>query len=201
VSEPAELPLAAPPAPPAGGGLSKASYARRRGCSAQYVSKCIRTGRLAPPAVLPDGTIDPEAADAQLAAGADPARRARVRPAASPAPAASGPAEAPVGAFAQAKTETEHLRRRKLELEIAETEGRLIPKALVETAIADTTMAARDHLLRLPLRGVSHAGLTQAQRTWLDAEIREALEKLAAGWDARASGLEQLAAPADAAAE
>lgn len=45
-------------------GLSIRAYARHRGVSHVAVKKAIDTGRITP---LPDGTIDPDTADAQWA--------------------------------------------------------------------------------------------------------------------------------------
>ncbi len=53
-------------------GLSIRAYARHRGVSHVAVKKAIDTGRISP---LPDGTIDPVAADAQWAANTTPSRR------------------------------------------------------------------------------------------------------------------------------
>lgn len=53
-------------------GLSIRAYARHRGVSHVAVKKAIDTGRISP---LPDGTIDPVAADAQWAANTTPNRR------------------------------------------------------------------------------------------------------------------------------
>jgi hypothetical protein len=49
-------------------GLSARAYAQRRGVSHTAVGKAIRTGRIA---LLPDGSIDPAAADRQWAANTD----------------------------------------------------------------------------------------------------------------------------------
>lgn len=53
-------------------GVSRREYARHRGCSESAVRKAIATGRIA---LEPDGTIDPEKADAQWAAMSDPAQQ------------------------------------------------------------------------------------------------------------------------------
>lgn len=55
-------------------GVSRREYARRRGCSESAVRKAIASGRITPE---PDGTIDPEKADAQWAARSDPAQQRR----------------------------------------------------------------------------------------------------------------------------
>ena len=52
-------------------GVSLREYARRRGVSHVAVMKAIRAGRLTPE---PDGTLDPDKANAQWDANTDPAR-------------------------------------------------------------------------------------------------------------------------------
>jgi len=53
-------------------GVSVREYARRRGVSHVAVLKAIKAGRISRG---PDGTIEPETADAQWDAGTDPAKR------------------------------------------------------------------------------------------------------------------------------
>jgi hypothetical protein len=74
-------------------GLSARAYAQRRGVSHTAVGKAIRTGRIT---LLPDGSIDPAAADRQWAANTDETKssnsvsgspRHRRDPAQPPAPA------------------------------------------------------------------------------------------------------------------
>ena len=68
-------------------GLSIRAYARHRGVSHVAVKKAIDTGRITP---LPDGTIDPVAADAQWAANTTPTRRSvTAEPKDAPQPAAA----------------------------------------------------------------------------------------------------------------
>jgi hypothetical protein len=59
-------------------GLSMRAYARRRGCALFAVQKACRSGRIA---LLPDGTLDPEAADAAWDAAAAARRIAEKVPA------------------------------------------------------------------------------------------------------------------------
>lgn len=60
--------MAAPVQSP--GLLTKAAYAEHRGVSASYISKLIREGRLAPPALLPNGRVNTILADQMLGASA-----------------------------------------------------------------------------------------------------------------------------------
>ena len=59
--------------------LSKSAYARLRGRGPSAVSNWIRSGQLSPPALLPDGRINVELADLQLAERLDPVRSAAQR--------------------------------------------------------------------------------------------------------------------------
>lgn len=74
-------------------GLSIRAYARHRGVSHVAVKKAIDTGRITP---LPDGTIDPVAADAQWTANTTPTRRSvTAEPREAPQPAAVAAREIP----------------------------------------------------------------------------------------------------------
>lgn len=53
-------------------GVSRREYARLRGVSESAVRKALASGRIR---ALPDGTIDPDAADAQWAASTDPSQQ------------------------------------------------------------------------------------------------------------------------------
>ncbi|HGG60421.1 MAG TPA: elements of external origin, partial [Gammaproteobacteria bacterium] len=53
-------------------GISIRAYARHRGVSDAAVRKAIKTGRITPE---PDGTIDPQKADAEWAANTDSAQQ------------------------------------------------------------------------------------------------------------------------------
>jgi hypothetical protein len=53
-------------------GVSRRSYAAQRGVSEAAVRKAIATGRIT---TLPDGTIDPDRADAEWGAQTDPAKQ------------------------------------------------------------------------------------------------------------------------------
>jgi hypothetical protein len=72
-------------------GLSIRAYARHRGVSHVAVKKAIDTGRIT---ALPDGTIDPDAADAQWAQNTLQPRRAAAQEKVSTAKARRAPATA-----------------------------------------------------------------------------------------------------------
>lgn len=63
---------------------TKGEYARHRGCSAAYVSKLIRLGRLAEPALLADGRVNFILADQMLGAAHQPEITAPAAPASGP---------------------------------------------------------------------------------------------------------------------
>jgi len=86
-------------------GLSRRAYAEHRGVSHTAVAKAIRTDRIK---LLPDGSIDPVAADAQWASRTDETKssnsvsgnpRHRRQPGAPPSPATAGNGEGTEGAI------------------------------------------------------------------------------------------------------
>src|SRR5688572_12278363 len=56
------------------GVVSKSAYAQHRGCSPAYVSKLIKIGKLAAPALMPDGKINVILADQMLGAATETAQ-------------------------------------------------------------------------------------------------------------------------------
>lgn len=75
-------------------GISRREYAKRRGCSESAVRKAIASGRIVPE---PDGTIDPDKADAQWATQTDPSQQRGPHAQALAARTAEGTARAMAG--------------------------------------------------------------------------------------------------------
>ena len=123
-------------------GLSIRAYARHRGVSHVAVKKAIDTGRIT---ALPDGTIDPDAADAQWAQNTLQPRRAAASEKVSTTKARSAPAEAtpqrdavdgstaPMSAsgtsLLQARTVNEVLKAKLNNLELAHRKKELVDRA------------------------------------------------------------------------
>jgi hypothetical protein len=91
-------------------GLSIRSYAKRRGCSHKAVQKALASGRIPR---LPDGTIDPDAADRAWHETTAP----RMRPIGVGATRTAGPAPAPSGAHVVDRGSYERTRTVKLAIE------------------------------------------------------------------------------------
>jgi len=186
-------------------GLSIRAYARHRGVSHVAVKKAIDTGRITP---LPDGTIDPVAADAQWAANTTPTRRsvaaepkdapqasvaAREVPQAS-ASAISRPkreaAESPPPALStggtsllQARTVNEVVKAQTNKVRLARLKGELVDRSQAVAHVFKLARAERDAWLNWPARISAQmaAGLgvdSHVLHFALDAAVRQQLQDL-----------------------
>ena len=172
--------------------LSKSAYARHRGISPAAISNFIARGKLTPPAVCPDGKIDPLLADAQLGAMVDPVMSASARnraPRPQPAAAATRVSTADMLASSQllkaramSATVAAERSRRELNLE----RGKYL---LAETATVAWGKALAEFLqgveLSFPDLAVS-LGLDREKKTVLRKWWRETRSTLAAEARARA---------------
>src|SRR5467141_1790843 len=107
-------------------GLSQRAYARHRGVTHRAVQKAIEAGRITR---NPDGTIDPEKADAQWATNSDPASPARNKPPV-PKPRAKGSTEyvpPPTGGYLASRAVREAYRARREKLAYERESGAVIP--------------------------------------------------------------------------
>lgn len=181
-------------------GLSIRAYARHRGVSHVAVKKAIDTGRIT---ALPDGTIDPDAADAQWAQNTLQPRRAAAQEKVSttkarPAPA-TGPAEAtpqrdvadtstaPMSAggtsLLQARTVNEILKAKLNNLELAHRKKELVDRAQAVAHVFKLARIERDAWLNWPARisGQMASALDVDAHTMhvtLEAAVREHLIEL-----------------------
>ena len=184
-------------------GLSIRAYARHRGVSHVAVKKAIDTGRITP---LADGTIDPEAADAQWAQNTLQPRKA-VAPEAASAPEAH--AEAPRSApsprqppparetadanvpplstggtsLLQARTVNEVLKAKLKQVELAEKKEELVDRAKAVAHVFKLARIERDAWLNWPARVsgqmASQLGVDAHQmHITLEAAVREHLIEL-----------------------
>ena len=182
-------------------GLSIRAYARHRGVSHVAVKKAIDTGRITP---LPDGTIDPVAADAQWAANTTPTRRSvaaepREEPQAPAAardiPQASAKvvresAEPPTPALStggtsllQARTVNEVVKAQTNKVRLARLKGELVDRSQAVAHVFKLARAERDAWLNWPARISSQmaAGLgvdPHVLHVALDAAVRQQLQDL-----------------------
>ena len=173
--------------------LSKAAYARHRGCDEKAVRKAIREGRIS----AIGGKIDSEVADIQWAKNTR-ARISRAAPgqldlntsglaAAKTEGAAAGPA-AVAGDSGKGDTYTINRVRREAadaemaELNLAKAQGSLISVESVKAALGSVFSATRDALLQIPAR-LSPLLAAESDpatvQTMLYTELHQALQFLA----------------------
>lgn len=180
-------------------GLSIRAYARHRGVSHVAVKKAIDTGRITP---LPDGTLDPEIADAQWAkntlsrkAAEQPSQPARPSPArtspartspASRSPEVPDPAQSlPSGgaSLLQARTANEVLKARLKQIALAEKKEELVDRAKAVAQVFKLARSERDAWLNWPARVsaqmASSLGVdAHTMHVALEAAVREHLIEL-----------------------
>lgn len=182
-------------------GLSIRAYARHRGVSHVAVKKAIDTGRITP---LPDGTIDPVAADAQWAANTTPTRRSvAAEPKEEPQPAAAArvipqtsarvvreTADPPPPALStggtsllQARTVNEVVKAQTNKVRLARLKGELVDRSQAVAHVFKLARAERDAWLNWPARISAQmaAGLNvdpHVLHVALDAAVRQQLQDL-----------------------
>ena len=141
-------------------GLSIRAYARHRGVSHVAVKKAIDTGRITP---LPDGTIDPDAADAQWAQNTLQPRKTAAQEKASPAKARvlperealepNAPSLSTGGtSLLQARTVNEVLKAKLNNLELAHRKKELVDRAQAVAHVFKLARIERDAWLNWPAR-------------------------------------------------
>lgn len=177
-------------------GLSIRAYARHRGVSHVAVKKAIDTGRIS---TLPDGTIDPDTADAQWAQNTLQPRRAvapqkpatpKARPATAgtaPPHEAPEPSTPPLSAggtsLLQARTVNEVLKAQLNKVELAHRKKELVDRAQAVAHVFKLARIERDAWLNWPARisgqMASTLGVDAHQmHVALEAAVREHLIEL-----------------------
>ena len=177
-------------------GLSIRAYARHRGVSHVAVKKAIDTGRIT---ALPDGTIDPDAADAQWARNTLQPRKAvepakagstKARPATGDVPPqreVSEPGTPPLStggtSLLQARTVNEVLKAKLNNLELAHRKKELVDRAQAVAHVFKLARIERDAWLNWPARisgqMASTLGVDAHQmHVALEAAVREHLIEL-----------------------
>lgn len=175
--------------------LSKAAYARHRGCDEKAVRKAIAEGRIS----AIDGKIDPEVADIQWAkntrARGDSGRTVagnaveagQGMPAASEAP--SGPESGPAApGYADYRAIREKAEAEMAQRANAKDAGLLVERARVERGMYDVMRAFRDSVMTIGQRSAPRCiGLADARdiEHVITDETRKALE----GFEARLAAL------------
>jgi phage terminase Nu1 subunit (DNA packaging protein) len=119
--------------------LTKAAYARHRGCDRSLISRWGRAGRL----VMADGLVDVVATDAKLAATRDPRRIGEVR-----SKIGRG-GEDPLRA---ARIRTEEAQAARQELDLAERQGKLVRLDEAKRAAVEAATAINAAISSMPAR-------------------------------------------------
>lgn len=175
--------------------LSKAAYARHRGCDEKAVRKAIAEGRIS----AIDGKIDPEVADIQWAkntrargdsgrtVAGNAAEAGQGMPAASEAP--SGPESGPAApGYADYRAIREKAEAEMAQRANAKEAGLLVERARVERGMYDVMRAYRDAVMVVGQRSAPRCiGLADARdiEHVITDETRKALE----GFEARLAAL------------
>jgi hypothetical protein len=137
-------------------GISIRAYARMRGCAKSAVEKAIKTKRITP---LPDGTIDPERANAEWAKNTFAGHTLNRKPA-GPTPRGGtampppepGPSGDPVAAYLRARAVNETFKAKVSQMEYEERAGKLIPAVRASEYAASFSAIVKDGLMAMPDR-------------------------------------------------
>ena len=171
-------------------GLSIRAYARHRGVSHVAVKKAIDTGRIT---AQSDGTIDPEAADAQWAQNTLQPRKAAAPKVSNAkarelpereAPEPSTPALSTGGtSLLQARTVNEVLKAKLNNLELAHRKKELVDRAQAVAHVFKLARVERDAWLNWPARVSGQMASTlgvdpHTMHVTLEAAVREHLIEL-----------------------
>ncbi|SFC44822.1 elements of external origin [Tropicimonas isoalkanivorans] len=191
-------------------GLSRRAYAAHRkerglpGGSEKAVRNAIASGRIE---VGPDGSIDPDRADAQWAMQTDPAKqRAEVAPTGEPEPAAKKPVPqaaidavqdtlrdageaAPEGdggqvSYIRARMANEVLKAQTAKVRLQKMKGELVDRVRATTMVFDLARRERDAWINWPPRVSANMAAeldveAHLMEQVLDRHIREHLAELA----------------------
>ena len=127
---------------------TKSAYARHRGCTPGYIGELIRKEKLRFPALLADGRIDFDLADAMVG---PPSPRP---PSSHDTTIARYNSDDIVDAedYATARARREAANATLAELELAEAEGRLIDRAAAERDYNARVVMLRDRMMELAAR-------------------------------------------------
>ncbi|WP_127476580.1 elements of external origin [Sulfurivermis fontis] len=172
-------------------GLSIRAYARHRGVSHVAVKKAIDSGRIT---TLPDGTIDPDQADAQWTRNTEaPRAGARTRPvlgavppeAAGSVPVGDMPTGLPTGgtSLLQARTVNEVIKAQTNKVRLARLKGELIDRHQAIAHVFKLARAERDAWLNWPARVSAQMAArlgvdAHALHVALETAVREHLQEL-----------------------
>lgn len=145
--------------------------------SGPYISKLIGKGRLTAPALRPDGKVDREAADAQIAAASDPARVDQL-------PLGKMGGRQAGSLYQQVRTSREYYQALEAQTRYQRQAGQLVASADIAGATETLVSRCRDSLLRIPRRLASKVAAESDPfkvESIIREEVSEALSNLARG--------------------
>jgi hypothetical protein len=166
--------------------MSLRAYAKRRGCSEKSVRRAVAAGRLSASVVRDRAgrpqIVDPTRADSEWEASTWSDRVPLS------GPGGNGHGNGAASPLSITRARLDSARAGLAELELRRREGELVEVAGVVAATTSMVSTARNRLLGIPSRlrqALPH--LTAKDLAAVEAEIREALEGLAAGGERRAA--------------
>ena len=160
-------------------GVTQSRYARMRGVTRQMISKYIASNLLTKGrSILPNGNIDPEAADIELDEKLNPAHIKSEENGSQ-----SNPANGK-GTFHNEKRKREKVQRQLLELELKKKSGEYINKKKADIAFSSKITAVVRRLQKISKR-ISPAVAKESDRVKCENmifnEIKEAVEEFGHG--------------------
>jgi hypothetical protein len=132
-------------------GLSHRAYGALHGVSQYVISNHVKRGSIP---TLPDGTIDPEAADTAWLANQTPSNESPLRRSIESKRGirSDAPAEKPKVSFSEVRTQLEQIKVAKSAIDLQERKKQLVSAKEVEAAAYAQARAERDALLNWPAR-------------------------------------------------
>jgi hypothetical protein len=157
--------------------MSRAAYARYRGCDVREVRRALKSGLIH---IERDGSIDPVRADREWAAGTNPASAKRP----GMKPSESTLSHAARSTFADARARTEGVKAELSELRLRERQGQLVDRPKAVEAIFDLARVEREAWQSWPARVAALIASEVSadphlMETALDRHVREHLQQLA----------------------
>lgn len=161
-------------------GVSISEYARHRGVSHVAVLKAIKEGRITPE---PDGTIDPQKADAEWEANTRPTVRSKTKNRGKNKAKELDFQISGAPSLLQARAINEAIKAQTNKIKLAKLKGELVDRAKAVAHVFKLARAERDAWLAWPSRVVSQMaaelGVDEHKLfVALDAAVRAHLEEL-----------------------
>jgi hypothetical protein len=130
--------------------MSRAAYARHRGCDVREVRRALKSGLIH---LERDGSIDPVRADREWAAGTNPAsaKRPRMKPGETTL-SSDGRANGSRPTFAEARAESERIKGELAALRLRERQGQLVDKRRAVEAVFLLAREVRGAIENFPAR-------------------------------------------------